>query len=220
LLFVTRQRRVSFSELTTTFAGMPPFRPNAPDADLYRRSQLQISQFGLPNITRRCEEVFRQRALLARLRDDRENCFTIARMCAENPNVILLERRCKVTTVKDVLDQKGRDVYSISPVASVFEALQLMADNNIASLVVLDDGKLVGIMSERIYAREIILKGRTSFGTLVREVMSTRVLYAQPCQSVQECMTVMAANDIRHLPVLQNDELVVACPTSRYQGLS
>lgn len=113
-----------------------------------------------------------------------------------------------MTTVKDVLDQKGRDVYSILPEASVYEALQLMADNNIASLVVLDDGKLVGIMSERIYAREIILKGRTSFGTLVREVMSTRVLYARPDQSVHECMAVMAANDLRHLPVLQNDELV------------
>jgi CBS domain-containing protein len=113
-----------------------------------------------------------------------------------------------VTTVKDVLDQKGRDVYSVSPAASVYEALKLMAGKNIASLVVLDDSKLVGIMSERIYAREIILKGRTSFGTLVREVMSTRVLYARPAQSVQECMAVMAANDLRHLPVLQNDELV------------
>jgi CBS domain-containing protein len=113
-----------------------------------------------------------------------------------------------VTTVKDVLNQKGRGVYSIPPDASVYEALQVMADKNIASLIVLDDGKLVGIMSERIYAREIILKGRTSFGTLVREVMSTRVLYAQPDQSVQECMAVMAANDLRHLPVLQNDELV------------
>jgi CBS domain-containing protein len=113
-----------------------------------------------------------------------------------------------VTTVKDVLNQKGRGVYSIPPDASVYEALQVMADKNIASLIVLDDGKLVGIMSERIYAREIILKGRTSFGTLIREVMSTRVLYAQPDQSVQECMAVMAANDLRHLPVLQNDELV------------
>ena len=113
-----------------------------------------------------------------------------------------------MTTVKDVLNQKGRGVYSIPPDASVYEALQVMADKNIASLIVLDDGKLVGIMSERIYAREIILKGRTSFGTLVREVMSTRVLYAQPDQSVQECMAVMAANDLRHLPVLQNDELV------------
>jgi CBS domain-containing protein len=113
-----------------------------------------------------------------------------------------------VTTVKDVLNQKGQGVYSIPPDASVYEALQVMADKNIASLIVLDDGKLVGIMSERIYAREIILKGRTSFGTLVREVMSTRVLYAQPDQSVQECMAVMAANDLRHLPVLQNDELV------------
>ena len=100
-----------------------------------------------------------------------------------------------MTTVKDVLDEKGRDVYSVSPDASVYEALKLMADHDIASLVVLNEGKLIGIMSERIYAREIILKGRTSVGTLVREVMSTRVLYARPYQSVQECMAVMAAND-------------------------
>ncbi len=113
-----------------------------------------------------------------------------------------------MTTVKDVLDQKGRDIYSISPTASVYEALQLMADKNVASLVVLDEGKLVGIMSERIYARDLVLKGRTSIGTLVQEVMSTRVLYARPDQSVQECMAAMAANDLRHLPVLQNDELV------------
>ena len=113
-----------------------------------------------------------------------------------------------MTTVKDVLDEKGRDVYSVSPDASVYEALKLMADHDIASLVVLNEGKLIGIMSERIYARELILKGRTSVGTLVREVMSTRVLYARPYQSVQECMAVMAANDLRHLPVLQDGELV------------
>jgi len=75
-----------------------------------------------------------------------------------------------MTTVKHVLDSKGRDVYSISPDASVFDALKRMADNNIASLVVLEDGKLVGIITERLYAREIILKGRTSSGTFVREV--------------------------------------------------
>jgi CBS domain-containing protein len=113
-----------------------------------------------------------------------------------------------VTTVKDVLDQKGRNVYSISADASVYDALKLMAEYNIASLIVLDGDMLVGIMSERIYAREIILKGRTSFGTLVGDVMSTRVLYARPDQSVQECMAVMAANDLRHLPVFQDQELV------------
>jgi len=113
-----------------------------------------------------------------------------------------------MTTIKDVLDRKGRNVHSISPGASVFDALKMMADNNIASLVVLEDGKLVGIITERLYAREIILKGRTSPGTFVREVMSTRVIYARPDQSVQECMAVMTARGVRHLPVLENERLV------------
>jgi len=113
-----------------------------------------------------------------------------------------------MTTVKHVLDSKGRNVYSISPDASVFDALKRMADNNIASLVVLEDGKLVGIITERLYAREIILKGRTSPGTFVREVVSTRVIYARPDQSVQECMAVMTARGVRHLPVLEDERLV------------
>ena len=113
-----------------------------------------------------------------------------------------------MTTVKHVLDRKGRNVYSISPDASVFDALKMMADNNVASLVVLEDGKLVGIITERLYAREVILKGRTSPGTFVREIMSTRVIYARPDQSVQECMAVMIARGVRHLPVLEDDRLV------------
>jgi CBS domain-containing protein len=113
-----------------------------------------------------------------------------------------------MTTVKHVLDRKGRNVYSISPDASVFDALKMMADNNIASLVVLEDGKLVGIITERLYAREVILKGRTSPGTFIREIMSTRVIYARPDQSVQECMAVMIARGVRHLPVLEDNRLV------------
>ena len=113
-----------------------------------------------------------------------------------------------MTTVKHVLDRKGRNVSSISPDASVFDALKMMADNNIASLVVLEDGKLVGIITERLYAREVILKGRTSPGTFVREIMSTRVIYARPDQSVQECMAVMIARGVRHLPVLEDNRLV------------
>jgi CBS domain-containing protein len=113
-----------------------------------------------------------------------------------------------MTTVKHVLDSKGRNVSSISPDASVFDALKMMADNNIASLVVLEDGKLVGIITERLYAREVILKGRTSPGTFVREIMSTRVIYARPDQSVQECMAVMIARGVRHLPVLEDNRLV------------
>ena len=113
-----------------------------------------------------------------------------------------------MTTVKHVLDRKGRNVFSISPDASVFDALKMMADNNIASLVVLEDGKLVGIITERLYAREVILKGRTSPGTFVREIMSRRVIYTRPDQSVQECMAVMIARGVRHLPVLEDDRLV------------
>lgn len=113
-----------------------------------------------------------------------------------------------MTTVKDVLDGKGRNIYFISPNASVYEALNLMAENDIAALVVLEDDCLVGIISERLYAREVILKGRTSQGTLVRDIMSTRVLYARPEQSVQECMAVMTAKGVRHLPVLQDGELI------------
>jgi CBS domain-containing protein len=88
-----------------------------------------------------------------------------------------------MTIVKNVLDQKGHDVHFIHPNASVFDALKMMAENNIGSLIVLEDGKLVGVITERHYAREIVLKGRTSPGTLVRDVMSTKVIYARPDQS-------------------------------------
>ena len=113
-----------------------------------------------------------------------------------------------MTTVKDVLDKKGRNVHFIYPDASVFDALKMMAENNIGSLVVLEDGKPVGIITERLYAREIVLKGRTSPGTFVREIMSTRVVYARPDQSVQECMAVMTAKGVRHLPVFEDERLI------------
>ena len=115
---------------------------------------------------------------------------------------------CRMTIVKHVLDQKGHDVHFIRPDASVFDALKMMAENNIGSLVVLEDGKLVGVITERHYAREIVLKGRTSPGTLVRDIMSTKVIYARPDQSVEECMAVMTARAVRHLPVLERGRLV------------
>jgi CBS domain-containing protein len=113
-----------------------------------------------------------------------------------------------MTTVKHVLDQKGHDVYFIHPDASVFDAIKMMAENNIGSLVVLDDGKLVGLIAERHYAREIILRGRTSRGTLVRDIMSKEVICARSDQPVEECMTVMTAKGVRHLPVLEHGRLV------------
>jgi CBS domain-containing protein len=113
-----------------------------------------------------------------------------------------------MTTVKHVLDKKGHDVHFIHPDASVFDALQMMAENNIGSLVVLEDGKLVGVITERHYAREIVLKGKTSPGTLVRDIMSTKVICVRPDQSVEECMAVMTAKAVRHLAVLECGRLV------------
>jgi len=113
-----------------------------------------------------------------------------------------------MTTVKHVLDQKGYDVYFIHPDASVFDAIKMMAENNVGSLVVLDDGKLVGLIAERHYAREIILRGRTSRGTLVRDIMSKEVICARSDQPVEECMAVMTAKGVRHLPVLEHGRLV------------
>ena len=113
-----------------------------------------------------------------------------------------------MTTVKHVLDRKGRRVHSIRPDASVFDALKTMAEKNIGSLVVLEDENLVGIITERIYAREIALKGRTSSQTLVRDIMSTNVICVRPEQSVEECMAVMTAKTVRHLPVLEHGRIV------------
>ena len=97
-----------------------------------------------------------------------------------------------MTTVKHVLDKKGHDVHFIHPDASVFDALKIMEAYNIGSLLVLNDGELVGIISERDYARKIALKGRTSPATLVREIMSTKVICAQPDQSALICLDVAA----------------------------
>ena len=113
-----------------------------------------------------------------------------------------------MTSVKHVLDKKGHEVRFIHPSASVFDALRVMAEHNIGSLVVLDDDKLVGVITERHYAREIALKGKTSQETLVRDIMSTKVICTRPDQSVQECMAVMTARAVRHLPVLEHGRLV------------
>jgi len=113
-----------------------------------------------------------------------------------------------MTTIKHVLDKKGRHLHSIGPDASVFDALKVMAQHDIGSLVVLEDDKLVGIITERHYAREIVLKGKTSPATRVRDIMSRSVVCARPEQSVEECMAVMTARAVRHLPVLDQDRVV------------
>ncbi len=111
-------------------------------------------------------------------------------------------------TVASILRSKGYDICSISPVATVFEALKIMADNSVGALLVLDEEKLVGVLSERDYARKVILLGKSSREAKVREIMSEKVLYVQPHRTAEECMAIMINKRIRHLPVLDNDKLI------------
>jgi CBS domain-containing protein len=107
-----------------------------------------------------------------------------------------------MANVTNLLQDKGHQIWSISPEASVFEAIKLMADKEIGALLVMDGQELVGIVSERDYARKVILKGRSSHDTQVREIMTDKVIYVGPEHAVEECMAVMTAKRIRHLPVL------------------
>jgi CBS domain-containing protein len=113
-----------------------------------------------------------------------------------------------MATVKDVLGDKGHSVWTISPDAKVIEALELMAEKNVGALVVTHEGELVGILSERDYARKVILKDRTSLETPVRDIMTRGVYYVSPDTSTQECMAMMSKNRIRHLPVIHNKKLI------------
>jgi CBS domain-containing protein len=113
-----------------------------------------------------------------------------------------------MTTVKHLLDHKGRDVFSISPDATVYDAIKKMSEKNVGSLVVIDNGELVGIVTERHYARNVVLKGRASPATPVQAIMETDVIYATPEQSVEDCMAIMTDKKVRHLPVIENDSLI------------
>lgn len=110
--------------------------------------------------------------------------------------------------VEQMLEGKGRQLLSISPDATVFAALMLMAEKDVGALVVLDGEKLAGIFSERDYARKIILFGKSSKETLVREVMTEKVLCVRPEQTVQQCMALMTEKRIRHLPVLDHKKVI------------
>jgi CBS domain-containing protein len=111
-------------------------------------------------------------------------------------------------TVKQLLESKGHDVWSVSPDTSVLDAIKQMADKGVGALLVLDDGKPVGIVSERDYARKVILQGRSSQDTPVREIMTTPVVCARPDLSVEECMAIMTDKRVRHLPVMEGDQLL------------
>lgn len=113
-----------------------------------------------------------------------------------------------MTTIQQVLDKKGHEVLSVSPDNSVFDAIKKMADRDVGSVVVIDDGKPVGIFTERHYARKVFLEGRASPTTRVGDIMETRVACARPEQTVEECMAVMTEKRVRHLPVLHHKKLV------------
>ncbi len=111
-------------------------------------------------------------------------------------------------TVRGILDNKGRDVWSIDAGASVLDAIKLMAEKGVGGLAVTTGGKLVGIITERDYARKVILKDRSSKNCKVSEIMSTDLITARENQSVEECMHLMTDNRVRHLPVTEGGELV------------
>lgn len=112
------------------------------------------------------------------------------------------------TKVRQLLKEKGGQVWTIAPDASVYDALLLMADKGIGALVVIEGEQIVGLLSERDYARKLILQGRSSRDTPVGDVMTARVLVVRPDQTVEDCMALATDKRIRHFPVMDGDQLV------------
>ncbi len=112
------------------------------------------------------------------------------------------------TTIRHMLEVKGHDIWSVAPGASVFDALRMMSDKDIGAVLVLDGEQIVGIMSERDYARKVVLLGKTSRETRVNEIMSSKVFTIHPDQTVEEAMELMTNKHIRHLPVIEGNEVL------------
>jgi len=113
-----------------------------------------------------------------------------------------------MASVTSLLQDKGPDVWTIAPDASVYEAIEMMAAKRVGALVVVEGQKVVGIVSERDYARKVILRGKSSRDTPVRAIMTGKVHYVRPEQTIDDCMALMTARHIRHLPVLVDERLV------------
>lgn len=113
-----------------------------------------------------------------------------------------------MSNVRRLLEAKGNEVWSISPEFTVFEALQMMAEKEVGALVVLDGEKLVGVFSERDYARKVALKERSSRNSPVRDMMTAEVICVSPDGTVDDCMKLMTAKRVRHLPVMEEEKLV------------
>ena len=113
-----------------------------------------------------------------------------------------------MTTVGNLLTIKGREIWSIAPDNSVFQALEMMAEKNVSGLLILENDKLVGIFTERDYARKLILKGRLSKDTKVSDLMTKDVLYVEIQNTIEDCMNLMTKKRVRHLPVFDNGQLI------------
>ena len=113
-----------------------------------------------------------------------------------------------MNSIRQLLEKKGDNVWATSPDASVYDALLLLAENNIGALLVLQDGELVGIVSERDYARKVILYGKASVKTPVSEIMTTKVFAVTPQNTIEEAMALMTEKHVRHLPVIDEDNIV------------
>lgn len=111
-------------------------------------------------------------------------------------------------TVRDILKAKGTEVWCVEPDATVFDALQRMAEKEVGALVVTEGEQVVGLITEREYARKVVLQGRTSPTTLVKEIMTSPVVYIHLDQPIEECMSLMTEKRTRHLPVIENGKLV------------
>ncbi len=112
------------------------------------------------------------------------------------------------TTIRHILEVKGHDVWSIAPGASVYDALRMMSDKDVGALLIMENDQMVGIMSERDYARKVVLLGKTSRETRVDEIMSSKVFTIHPDQTVEEAMELMNSKHIRHLPVVESDQVL------------
>lgn len=111
-------------------------------------------------------------------------------------------------TVRDILRSKGHEVWSVRPDTTLFEALEKMAEKNVGALLVMEGEEVVGIVSERDYARKIILKGKSSRETPVGEIMTQDTLYVDPDYKMEECMALMTDEHVRHLPVIEKDRVI------------
>lgn len=110
-------------------------------------------------------------------------------------------------TISEILAHKGSQLYTISADVTVFDAIKTMAEKNVGALLVLDEGRLLGVVSERDYTRKVALRGKSSKDTKVREITNTPPITATPTHTVEECMRLMTVNRVRHLPVLAHEEI-------------